>query len=268
MAFINGEVHIGESVEAYHRRLEISASMVKSFIGSPEQFYWESILKRRRESTESMDFGTVVHEDQLLGVWEQNWEVIPKEVLTSNGARRGAAWDAYKQEKAGKILLKVEQVEKLEYIRESIAGHPFAAELLSDKNALNEISITADAPLTGGEYQKVRGRIDKLTSAVIDFKTISDLSDKTVKYRPFDHRWDIQAVMYQLLVQSIRGGSVPDVYFIVVETSVPYRCEVFQPKGETLAAAALLLQDSIEQIVERMKSGNWHREFWPEVFEF
>jgi len=43
---------------------------------------------------------------------------------------------------------------------------------------------------------------------------------------------------------------------------------VFRPRHETLAAAAILLQDSIEAIVERTKSGNWHREGWPEVYEF
>ena len=265
--FKNGQVHIGELIESYHSRPEISASMVKSYLSSPEMFHWENILKRRREATESMDFGTVVHEDQLLGVWEQSWEVIPKEVLTSNGARRGAAWEAYKREKAGKILLKEDQVQKLEYIRQSIAGHPLAVELLSEQG-MSELTITAEAPLSDGSTQMVRGRIDRLTSNVIDFKTISDMQDRTITYRPFDHRWDIQAVMYQLLVQAVRGETVPDVYFIVVETTMPYRCEVFRPRHETLAAAAILLQDSIEAIVERTKSGNWHREGWPEVYEF
>lgn len=267
--FANGQVHIGELIEAYHARAEISASMVKTYLRSPEEFYWENILKRRRESTESMDFGTVVHEDQLLGVWEQNWEVIPKEALTSNGARRGAAWEAFKREKAGKILLKEEQVQKLKHIRDSIAGHPLAVELLSEEG-LSELTVTAEAPLSDGTSQVVRGRIDRLTSSVIDFKTISDMQDRTFTYRPFDHRcrWDIQAVMYQLLVQAVRGGPVPDVYFIVVETTVPYRCEVFQPRPETLAGAAILLQKAIEGIVERTKSGNWHRDGWPGIYQF
>lgn len=266
--FANGEVHIGESVDAYHQRMEVSASMVKSYLRSPELFQWEHVFKRRKEATDAMDFGTVVHEDQLLDVWDQNWQVVPKEVLSSNGHKRGNAWDAYQRENQGKILIKEDQVKKLSFIRDAIAGHPRAVELLSEKNALNEISITADAPLSNGTFQKVRGRIDKLTSAVIDFKTISDLNDKTMAYRPFDHQWGVQAAMYQLLVQAVRGGSFPDVYFIVVETTAPYRCEVFKPGLGTLAAAALLLQDSIEQIVERTKSGNWHREFWPEVIEF
>jgi hypothetical protein len=266
--FTNGQVHLSEHIDSYHSRPEISASMVKSLLEAPELFHWEHILKRRRESTSSMDFGTAVHEDQLLAVWEQSWIEIPKEVLTSNGARRGAAWEAFKAEHKNKILLKAEQVEKLKYIREAIAGNPIAVDLLADDTALNEVSITADAPFRGGGVQPVRGRIDRLGKKIVDFKTISGLDDRIIQYRPQDHRWDVQAVMYQLLVQAIRGGELCDVHFIVVETTVPYRCEVFTPSHSSLAAAAILLQDAIEEIVERTKTGNWHREGWPEPHVF
>jgi len=270
MGFINGQVHIGEHIDSYHRREEISASMVKDLLSSPEEFHWNHILKRRKESTAAMDFGTAVHEDQLLAVWDQSYKVIPKEVLSSNGARRGAAWLAYQRENEGSILLKEDQISNLKYIREAILNNPVAVQLLSRRSeSLTEISITAEAPLQDGSYQKVRGRVDMLTpDSIIDFKTIADMGERTCNYRPYDHKWDVQAVMYQLLVQSVRGGELPPVYFLVVETSAPFRCEVFKPTESTLAGAALLLQDAIEEIIERTKSGNWHRDGWPEPFTF
>ncbi len=267
MGFSNGQSLIGESAEAYHRRGEISASMVKTFLCSPEEFEWTHIKKRPTKTSQAMDFGTVVHEDHLLAIWEQSWIQIPREALSSNGARRGSSWDAFKREHPGKILLKEEQTDKLKWIREAIENNPLAREIL-DKESVNEITITADAPLSDGTVQPMRGRIDKLHEVIVDFKTLSDLDDRTVQYRPKDHKWDIQGVNYQLLVQSIRGGSLPDVYFIGVETTVPFRCEVFHPSHQTLAAAALQLQDAIEEIVERTKSGNWHRHGWPEPFRF
>lgn len=269
MAFLNGQVHIGEEASSYHSRPEISASMVKTLLKSPEDFYWAHILKRPTKSSDSMDLGTAIHEDQLLAVWEQSWIEIPREALSSAGRRQGGAWDAFKAQNKGKILLKSDQVEKLKYIRESIENNPLAMDLLkASGESINEITITADVPMPDGTTQPVRGRIDKLNDFVLDFKSLSDLSDRMVQYRPSDHRWDIQAVMYQLLVQAIRGGSVPDVYFIGVETTVPYRCEVFHPSQQTLAAAALVLQDAIAEIVERTKSGNWHRNGWPEPHVF
>jgi hypothetical protein len=123
--------------------------------------------------------------------------------------------------------------------------------------------------LEDGSFQKVRGRLDLLLSdCIVDLKTISDLDDRTRRYRPFDHNWHVQAVMYQLLVNAVRGGELLPVYFIAVETSVPYRVEVLRPTQDTLSSAALLLQDAIEEIVERIKSGNWRRDGWPEPFEF
>jgi predicted transcriptional regulator len=272
MGFRNGQVHIGEAIDSYHSRPEISASMVKTLIqplGSPEHFHWEHILGRKRKATSAMDFGTAVHEDQLLAIWDQTWKEIPKEALSSNGARRGAAWDQFKAENQGVVLLKSDQVQGLNYIREAIAGNPIARKLLENRaEALTELTITAEAPLLDGSYQPVRGRIDLLSQCVIDFKTISDFDDRTIGYRPLDHKWDVQAVMYQLLVESIRNGELPEVHFIVVESSEPYRCEVFQPRGETLAGAAIVLQDAIEEIVARTRSGNWHRDGWPDPYLF
>jgi hypothetical protein len=266
MGFSNGQAHIGEPIDSYHLRPELSASMIKTLLDSPEKFHWQHVLNRPAvKPTDAMELGTVIHEDQLLAVWEQSWVEIPESALSGNGHRRGAAWEQFKRENKGKILLKSDQIEKIKWIREAVESNPFAAKLLdaSSTNALNEITITADAPLSDGTTQAMRGRLDRLTDFVLDFKTISDLGERTIKYRPVDHRWDIQAVNYQLLVQSIRGGSLPDVYFIVVETAVPYRCEVICPCQQTLAAAALVLQDAIEEIIERTKSGNWHRTDWP-----
>lgn len=267
MGFSNGQVIMGETHEAYHRRGEISASMVKTLLDSPEEFYWTHVQKRPTKSSQAMDFGTAVHDEHLLAIWEQSWVEIPREALDANGARRGNNYKAFVRENPGKILLKSGQTEKLKWIREALENNPEARELL-EKESVNEITITADAPLSDGTVQPMRGRIDKLHTAIVDLKTLSDLDDRTVRYRPLGHKWDIQGVNYQLLVQSIRGGSLPDVYFIGVETSVPFRCEVICPTQQTLAAAAILLQDAIEEIVERTKSGNWHRNGWPEPLSF
>lgn len=269
MGFSNGTVSF-ESHDQYHRREEISCSMVKNYLKSPEDFEWYHIKGHRKEPTSAMNLGTAVHDDQLLAVWEQSWVEIPKEALTSNGARRGGAWDQFKAENAGKVLLKSEQLEKIKMIRDQIAANPKAVELLSDReNALTELSITADCPLSDGTTQKVRGRIDWLSPGyILDFKTISDFDRRTIEYRPRDHYWGEQAVMYQLLVNAVRGGDLLPVYFVVCETAAPYRVEVFSPRHDTLMQASVRLQESIEAIVERTRNGNWHRAGWPEVLEF
>jgi len=269
MGFLNGQVHL-ESHDYYHGRREISASMVKSLLNSPEEFEWLHVLGNRKEASSAMDFGTAIHEDQLMGIWERSWVEIPREVLDSTGARRGNAWKAFQRENEGRVLLKGDQLGKMKIIAERMACNPIAAKLLERKaEGLSEISITADAPLSDGSTQKVRGRLDLLLpDCIVDLKTIASLDDRTREYRPFDHNWHVQAVMYQLLVNAVRGGDLLPVYFIAVETSVPYRVEVLVPRADTLAAAAMLLQDAIEEIVERMKSGNWHRENWPEPFHF
>jgi len=269
MRFLNGVVSF-ESNDQYHRREEISCSMVKNYLKSPEDFEWYNIKGNRKDSTGAMDFGTAVHEDHLLAIWEQSWLEIPKESLTSNGARRGKAWDEFKAANPGKILLKSEQLESIKIIRDQIAAHPLAMDLLKDReNALTELSITADCPLPDGSTQKVRGRIDWLSPGfILDFKTISDLERRTIEYRPHDHHWSEQAVMYQLLINAVRGGDLLPVYFVVCETQAPYRVEVFQPRHETLVKASARLQGSIEAIVERTRSGNWHRDGWPNILEF
>jgi hypothetical protein len=253
-----------ESASAYHSRKEISASAIKTFLRSPEHYYREQIQGIRRASTSSMDLGTTVHDECLLPAWERSYVVIPPEVLSSNGARRGTAWKEFQEANSDKVLIKEQDAAKLIAIRAAMESHPVAKDLLiAAKSQLVEITITANC----GEVP-VRGRLDiLLDDAIVDLKTTSDLSPREMSYRVKDHGWHLQAAMYQELVRSVREVRLP-VFFVVVETVEPYRCEIYCPEQSTLWDGANAIQSAIDEIYRRAKSENWHRSGWPEAIYF
>jgi hypothetical protein len=261
--FVGGQV-VFEGAEVYHARNGISASSIKTFLASPEQYFREVVLGYRRESTASMDFGTTVHDDALLPAWERSYVVIPPEVLASNGARRGKPWLEFQEANRDKILIKQSDVERVEKIREAIARNPLATDFLTRaKDGLVEITITAEH-----ECSPVRGRLDiLLDDAIVDLKTCAVMGEREMQVRAVDHKWALQAVMYRELVASIRGVR-PRVYFVAVETKEPFRCEIYVPSEASLDSAKDLLEWALQEIADRKASGDWNRYGFPDPIFF
>lgn len=274
MALFSNVESFVESAEVYHRRKELSTSLVKAWINSPEEYYRRAVLGVPYKATDAMEFGTMVHEDQLVGVWERSWVLIPKEVLSSNGARRGKAWEAFRDANAGKVLVKEEQVKQAEQIREAIAANKTARWLLESKaEAISEISLVGSVDLSAGLYPEeeslgYRGRLDLLfPGRIVDLKTCSDLSPKVMQYRPFDHGWDLAAFSYSGLVEGLTG-TAPPVDFIVVETSEPFRVEVYSPSQRTLDAAGARWWDAVVAIRKAIQTDWFHRPDYPDRIIF
>lgn len=255
-----------EPASVYHARRELSTSMLKDWIASPELYHRRHVLGIKKKPTDAMDFGTAVHEDQLLGIWEQSYVVIPPEVLASNGARRGAKWEAFRESHAGQVLLKEQDVTEIATIRESIAANPDARFLL-ESEGLSEVSLVGTADLPGDGSTGYRGRIDRVGRAIVDLKTTGDMSPRAMRYKPIDSGWDIAAWAYRGMWEALTGDRLP-VYFIVVETCEPYRVEVYSPKDQTLAAAADRWLHAVVQIQDAAATGFWHRDGYPSAILF
>jgi hypothetical protein len=256
-----------ETHEQYHARRELSTSMVKDWIHSPEMYHRRNVLGIKKKATDPMDFGNAVHEDQLLSIWEQTYIVIPKEVLATNGARRGNAWDAFKAANEGKVLLKEQDVADLVAIRESIAANPDARYLL-ESEGLSEVSLVgwADLPGEEGAGTHYRGRLDRVMQAgerrIVDLKTTGDMSPRAMRYKPLDSCWDISGMAYSKMWEAMTGELLP-VDFIVVETCEPYRVEVYSPSKATLAMALDRWLEAVIGIQSAVANGYWHRDGYP-----
>lgn len=254
--FENAQVH-SESHDEYHARDSKSASKVKDYINSPRGYFRNHVLKRGKKVTSAMELGTAVHEELLLEAWQRSYVVIPQEVLTSNNARRGNAWDAFKKANQGRVLLKADEVQDIEMMLFAVSSHPLASQLLDPEGLkLTEISITAEANTIVNtelgilpQKVEVRSRIDFLSNRLADIKTTGDLSPNAMRYRPRDGGWAIQAQFYRNMVHALRGEWY-EFDFIVVENKEPFRVEVWTPTEDALAKAQKDIDAALQGIAQ------------------
>lgn len=258
-----------ESSEVYHARDLLSCSKIKDFMASPELFHRKHIAKLDPPwSSSSMDLGTTIHEELLLDAMTKGYEIIPAEVLSKSGAKSGNAWKEYKDANRGKILLKLEEAEALDKIVGLVLSHPLAAELLkAEPGDIPELTLLSGVVCGEAEFC-IKSRLDKLkgSGVVADIKTIASLD--LMKYRPYDHGWDVQSYLYAEAAKLHLELSNVEVRFVVVETKSPYRVRIWAPSAQTMALAEEKVSRALRQIAERTASQNWHSDNWLEIQEF
>lgn len=205
----------------YHSRPEISRSMLAKFDKSPRLYEALYVTRTIRDDFESdaMAIGTLTHQQLLEPHILDNFMVIPRDVLTSNGQRRGKAWEQFEADHSDKVLLlerdyKTTQM-AVEAVRKSIGA------LIDNQNAEREKEIYWDCPYTG---LKRRSKLDlviptKMGLHVIDIKTCADLS--RFNWQIKDGLW-LQYADYRCAVHE-EFNEWPTFFFCVVEKSEPYR---------------------------------------------
>ena len=279
----NGQLQWGpvdftfEPSEDYHRRSGLSASMLKDLNRAPELFYRKHVSRECAEKpTDSMEFGTVIHEDTLVNAVQRGWQVIPESVLSKSGARAGTAWKEFQAANAGKILLKEKDVRRLQNCVAAIQNNPTAWELITEGGLGDGLpnQMAAEISLSGsvgwidedGEphVTEARGRLDYLKpKAIVDLKSTNDLDvTRFARKARFDFGYDIQGGMYRRLAYQL-DEVWRDVFFVVVETSEPFRCDVFKLQNPEEADARL--ERLVIEYFRRSSVGDWQRDYAGEI---
>lgn len=251
MTWKNGKVHFEEASTYHARKTETSASQTKDYIASVRGYFRTHYLGQRKQATAQMEFGSVVHEEALLDAILRSYVIIPQEVLSKSGSKAGAAWKQFEKDNCGRLLVKASEVETMDNMLDAVRSHPKAKGLFDEPDARKELTITADAEVCfvneSGELQKypwpVRGRLDWVYSKIKDLKTTGDLSERSMRYKPFDLGWDVSAAYYRRLWHALTGDWL-DAEFVVVESKEPFRVEIWSPKPQTLEAAELKIDEA------------------------
>lgn len=265
-----------ESAEEYHARDGISTSKLKELTKSPEMFWRQESGQYAKEATDTMDFGSAVHEDALLEAAERSWLLIPASALTKDGKRSGNAWKAFKEAYPGRLLLKETQAQSLRNCLQAIEDNPLARQLVMDAkpNAAvrKELTVTAtvsmmhpDGTLLSAEH---RWRLDYLRpGVVVDLKTTGDADPESWPYRAVDQNYPMQAASYRHAAWLL-DGVVRDVYFVVVENKEPFRCDVYETTERRFDEGRAKWESAIREYLTRSYEGNWRRTYAGELLRF
>ena len=249
----------------YQNHPGISQSQLKLLDESPRKYEASYITRTlSRSPTDAMGFGTLVHGLTLQpSVVSSEIAVIPDSALTSNGQRRGKAWDAFCEATEGKLRVFQEDYDRALTIAQKVWSHPFY-KFIFEKIEQVEVPIYWTDPI---EPVSCKGIPDIVAGEwIIDLKTTRSLTgflqggEHLVSKQIAEMGYHLQAAFY-LRGASIHYGDPKTRFaFLVVETEEPYRVYAIELKPEAITAGEVKMQRLLAEYVRRMQTGDWSEE--------
>ena len=237
-----------------------SASQIKLLPHRPELFHGLHVSRELEfDPTAGMLFGTACHAAFLEG---KRGRTIPEEVLTSNGQRRGKAWDAYAAAAGPLDRLRRKELAALTGIRESIDSQPTMANLLFGSGP-TEFGITAVHQETG---LPVKSRIDKVRRTpggriLCDLKitSVDPDDERRVSNHILAMGYHRQLAFYADMMEAL--FSEPPAAILVVIANPASRVARMKQFGEDeIELGRAENRRAFLDLARRLDSGDWHGE--------
>ena len=206
--------------EVYHGRKELSSTMIKALSVSVENLK-ELMYGDRNPFNKNLRDGKIVH-DMIQGS-DHFYSKYAVAMEDAPDRRNKKWWKEFQEEFSGKIAISHKEWMVASNIKDSLAVHPIAGDLILDSE--QEVSLFARDPLTG---VKMRARLDILKGNIIaDLKTTINANASSFYDTITKYRLDLQAVHYMSMAR-LCGIQVDRFFFIAAEKTDPYLVEVYE----------------------------------------
>lgn len=211
----------------YHAHTAFSSSQLKDILRSPAHFHIKNIAKTEaKESTSSMDFGTLVH---TLFLEPENFDaefvIAPKfDRRTKAGKEEAQKWE---EENQGKHLITqddfdkaqgmVFHLEKLSIVKEmrSIDGMSESSFFFTDEVYSLDLRVRPDFHIPPCEQYP--------NGLIIDLKTTDDARPHAFSSNCAKFAYDLSCAMYREGFQKCyQTDEKPDFIFLVAERETPH----------------------------------------------
>jgi exodeoxyribonuclease VIII len=260
---------MNETIEQYHANPAISHSKLECYRRRPALYFKKYVAKTLPppEETGAFRLGSAVH----CAVLEER-EFASRYILKPDCDRRTKEgkiqFAEFSAQHADKTLLDHDEMNQVVQMREAIAAHPLASQLLAD--GLAETTWRKEQPNALGALQCRTDWFSSLGCEVSDFKPYA-LDIKTVEsldsdaFRNFEraaftYGYHRQAGFYLPLINEIFQWSVSKMYYVAVEKSEPYGCAVYTLSDDAIARGQ---DENIADLVRLKKS--LEDNYWPNI---
>ncbi len=217
--------------------------------GSPAHYRY--MCSNPPDETPAMILGRLIH----TAVFEP--DRLMYEYMAWEGDRRGNAYKQFAEEAAevGRTVVKSTEWEQARAIRDSLMAVPEIAARLDDAAEAEAVLEWTD-PGTG---IRCKGRADWLADDYcLDLKTTANgIEPRRFGSNCWYMGYWFQAAMYQDGISIMRGGDVPRMGIIAVETKPPYCARLYWLADKGLIAAWDEYQACLRQVKDCRESGVW-----------
>ena len=235
---------MNETIEQYHANPAISHSKLECYRRRPALYFKKYVAKTLPppEDTSAFRLGSAVH-CAVLEEKEFSTRYILKPDLERRTKEGKAAYAEFAAQHADKTLLDADEMQQVVAMREAVAAHPLASQLLGD--GLAETTWRKEQPNALGALQC---RTDWFSSLgcelsdgkpyALDIKTVESLDSdafRNFERAAFNYGYHRQAGFYLPLINEIFQWSVAKMYYVAVEKCEPYGVAVYTLSDEAIA---------------------------------
>lgn len=234
------------SNEDYHSLPDsVSCSGLKEVLRSPA--HYQAYLNDRREDS-GINIGTALHCAALEP------HVFDNDYIVYSGRRAGKAWEEFKEQNPGKLIMSESESLQVSGMLASIKDFSDFPLWNALRKGQSEKSIFWTDPETG---IKCRIRTDSLNPfTILDLKTTDDARPEKFLRQIMSMNYDLQAAMYTEGVRHFLGKTLP-FCFVAVETGSPHGVWLM-PAGETVIRSGMKkFRRALSVLKNAQDTDNW-----------
>jgi len=237
----------------YHVMYGLNASLMKALLKSPA--HYKIAQEDGFKKTEAMTFGELLH----LIVLEPHKVKDEVAVMPEIDRRTKIGKEQYELfviENDGKLIVKKDDMERAEAMRQSILANKKAAKLI---NAQGMVEVSLFWNDNHGDFNlNFKARLDKVleNGIIIDLKSTTSIDPDDFQRTALKYGYHISTAQYLEAVEKCLGKRVGKI-FIACEKDPPHRCRIFQASEEFIEIGKMERKRAIEKFIECNKKNDW-----------
>ena len=258
-----------ETNEQYHANPAISHSKLECYRRRPALYYKKYIAKTLPQPEESGAFrlGSAVH-CTVLEPKQFDARYVRKPECDRRTKEGKIQFAEFSAQHAGKTFLDGDELDQVGAMREAVAAHPIASQLLADgmpettwrqpqSNALGALQCRTDW------FSSLGCEISEGEPYVLDIKTVESLDSdafRNFERAAFSYGYHRQAGFYLPLINEIFKRPVTRMYYVAVEKVEPFGVAVYKLSDDAVARGQ---DENIADLVRLRRSLETNE--WPNI---
>ena len=218
----------------------------------PARYRWVMLEKHPIEQTAAMRIGSAFDSALLTPtLFTQDYIIAPE------GARRGSkAWEEFEQSAIGKTILKTDEYDTVQRMREATLTHPVARLILKDGDP--QVSLFWSDAIT---KQRCKARVDYLRRdrILVDVKSTAEggAAPDTFQRTAFAMRYHVQAAFYSDGLSLLEEADAEAFMFIVVERTPPFAVAVYTLDRDFMRLGREAYRKDLERYAACVAANDW-----------